>query len=280
MLKLLSLVVLALQLGTLAPDTQASTPQKSRQEISYPAYGCACHCDTSTASLRIWQQKDGPADRFAVRAIGRWFYAREKFTRHPPPSPPSGPGQFAREELLVLLGLNTEGVWALELLVTDAGGETYIDLVCTTNEGKRKTLPVAAGLLPSQMFSSAKLFPAPLVSRVSRRLRQLAKTGRWHPDSLVPVELPLLSRAPALVFRPKRHPNGNWSWTLSARSKDGRLVPIQREGPAPVLEFFQGARLFGGIKDVANGETWWVLTKTLQSDNCGAEWRSIRLTQP
>ena len=275
MVKVFSFVVLgAIQIGSLHlnANARALALQKSGWQIEYPHHSCACHCSTETATLRIWQKKDGPADRFAVKMVSRWFHALETFSDVVGSDSPARPPKYARVELLTLLGRDSNGVWALEVMETDGGAEFYVDLVCTTNEGKRKVLPVVKGVPSDELVKSS------LASRVSRRLHQLVQNDQWDPTSLIPVPLPLLSKPPWFVFRPKHHANGMWNWTLSVRARDGRLVRIKTVRPEQVVEHLSGVEYFGGVTDDANGETWWILIKTEQEHNCSAQWHSIRLS--
>ena len=273
MAKLVSLVILAgLQIGSIDLDASAypSLLQKSRQGITNPrGGGCACHCDTDTASFRAWQQKDGPADLFAAKIISKTI-DRPLTT------------MSSRTELFILLGRSAKGIWTLETQVPDNEGSIYTDLVCITIDGKHKVFPV----VKSFDFPSGKghqELRRKLNALVLRRLRQLAKSGRWDADLLVPVQLPLLSKPPALVLREKGKPDNEkygYSWTLSIRGKNGRLVRITGErGPAgSVVYNFRAAKCFGGVTDEANGVTWWIMVKTAAIDGCGASWYSIRLT--
>jgi hypothetical protein len=106
----------------------------------------------------------------------------------------------------------------------------------------------------------------------------LAKSGRWDADSLVPVPLPLLRRPPSLVFRETGKPEDEgYAWRLNIRTREGRLVRIKTK-QAGFVDFYRGAKCFGGVTDDVNGETWWILVKTAAIDNCSAEWRSIRFS--
>jgi hypothetical protein len=139
MAKLLSFFVLgALQIGSLHTNARALALQKSRQGISNSGQGCACHCATDTAVLRVWQPKHGPADQFAVNAIRRWF---KELTKPFPDSGASSPlpydWRIARSELLILLGRSVKGAWSMEAQRTDNEGAIYADLVRTTIKGKR-----------------------------------------------------------------------------------------------------------------------------------------------
>ncbi|MEN3335254.1 MAG: hypothetical protein V7641_4619 [Blastocatellia bacterium] len=248
--KFFSLFIVSLQIASTAPYVEAHLlPQ-----------GCACHCDPDTATVRIWQQKDGQPDRFVARAMARWLNRID--TDIPTRA-------YARTELLILLGKSAKGVWSVETQKTDAGAEIYSNLVCTTVSGRRKVFPMVKGLF------SVK--PSLLASLVLRRLRQLARRGQWDTGSLTPVQLPLLSKPPALVLHEKGT-NGymGYVWRLNLRAKNGRIVQIAR-GSDSEPGFYRGAKCFGGVLDDANGETWWVLVKTAFIDNCSAEWRSIHL---
>ena len=72
--------------------------------------GCACHCATDTAVLRVWQTKDGPPDRFAAKAIRRWF---DRMGTH------SNTEAFSKTELLILLGRSSQGIWSVETQYSD-----------------------------------------------------------------------------------------------------------------------------------------------------------------
>jgi hypothetical protein len=228
--------------------------------------GCACNCTPDTAVFRVWQRKDGPADRFAANAIRSWFdrMGADETLRT------NGTSEaFSKTELLILLGRSTQGIWSVETQYTDAGGEVYTDLVCTTIEGKRKVVSVIKG---DEVNSSS------LASLVLRRLRRLAKNGRWHPDSVIPVRLPLQTKPPSLVLRETGKPDDEaYAWRLNVRTRDGRIVRIKTKR-AGFVDFFRGAKCFGGVIDDANGETWWILVKTAAIDNCSSEWRSIRFS--
>lgn len=111
-----------------------------------------------------------------------------------------------------------------------------------------------------------------------RRLGQLAKSGQWDAGVLVPVEPPLISKPPALVFREEGKPEDQgYSWSLYVRTRNRRLAPIIRGRARPGIGYFRAAACFGGVTDSSNGETWWVLVKTGGTDSCGAAWYSIRL---
>lgn len=271
MVKLLSLLILAgLQIGSIDLYSNAHPlPQ-----------GCACHCETDTAIFRVWQQKDGPADLFAANTIGRWLDRIIANT-----------GAFSKTELLIILGRSAKGIWSVETLETDNEGAIYADLVLTTREGKRQVfrLVKSFGLetlyfpdLPKgaskQEFTRRRLqLLRDIKTRVMRRLSQLAKSGQWDAGLLIPVQLPLLLKPPALVFHEKgKLETETYVWSLSVRAKNRRLVRITRGGGC--CDYFRGAKCFGGVADDANGETWWVLVKSAGGDNCGAKWHSIRLT--
>lgn len=267
MVRLVSLVVLAgLQIGSinLYAGPHPLLLQKSGQGITNPdSRGCACHCETNTAALRVWQQKDGPPDRFAAKAIGRWFDRR---------IPRSETEPVSKTELLILMGKSGKGIWSIETMISDAGGEIFADLVCTTVKGQRKVFPLIEELFVGDVNASS------LVSLVLRRLRQLANRRQWDVGSIIPVQHPLLPRAPALVFHEYgKVDSEGYGWRLNARARDGRLTRIVRVRPGPGFAYFRDAKCFGGVND-DHGETWWVLVKTAFGDNCSAEWHSIRLT--
>lgn len=288
MVKLLSFLVLAgLQIGNI--DLYAS--------VCPSPQGCACTCTPDTAIFRVWQQKDGPPDHFAAKTIRGWL------TRLV-----TNPGAFTNTELLILLGRSAKGLWSVETLETDNEGAIYTDLVLTTSAGKRQVFSLIKrfGLdslyfpnlregASKQEFASRRVqVVRDLNARIMRRLSQLAKSGQWDVGLLVPVQLPLLSKPPALVFNQKREPcsderltsneNGSRSlnrprsnaWSLYVRAKDRRLVRIRSGGR--YCEYFRGAKCYGGVTDDETGETWWILVKTAGGDSCGAEWHSIRLT--
>lgn len=289
MVKLLSIMALAaLQIGSI--DLFASAHPLPR--------GCPCNCGPNQGSFRVWQQKEGPADRFAAKTIGRWF---EKII--------ADSGTLSMTELLILMGRSAKGIWSIETLFREGEGDVYTDLVLTTREGKRHVFP-----LTRRLYLDTLYYPEPpegareqeftrrrarllreLHSRVIRSLSQLARSGQWDAGSLTPVKLPLPSKPPALVFKHKkgdpcsevnhasnenasRLMNRSWpnTWTLYIRAKDRRLVRIKRGGA--YCEDFNGAKCFGGVTDDANGEIWWILVKTSGADSCAAEWHSIRLT--
>lgn len=269
MVRFVSLLILSgLQIGSVDPyaNARALLLQRAGRGVTNPdSRGCACHCDTDTATFRVWHQKDGPPDRFAARTIGRWFNRLKSNT-----------DALSKTELLILLGRSAKGIWSLETQETDAGAEIHTDLVCVTVGGRRKVFPVINGLFISDVNESA------LSSRVLRRLRQLAKSGSWDVDLLIPPQLPLLSKPPALVFREQGKPDdekSSYSWSLSIRGKNGRLVRITGErGPAgSVVQYFRAAKCFGGVRDDANAVTWWIMVKTAAVDNCSTSWYSIRL---
>jgi hypothetical protein len=236
----------------------------------YPSPQCACHCATDTASFQVWKAKDGPPDRFVAKAIRRWFnrIITDSHTQ-----------SFGKTEHLILLGRSSKGNWSVESLLTDAEGAVYINLVCTNIEGKRKLFPLVKGVYDMTESPSASSFASSLASLVLRRLRWLAKSGQWDVGLLIPMQPPLLSKPPTLVFQEKgKRGEDEYVWSLSIRTKDGRLVRIERMRPGCCGSFFAEAKCFGGVTDDTNGETWWILVKTVSTDNCGASWYSIRLT--
>ena len=264
----LRLVILGmLQIGSLEPYANALSIQKPQQGISNPGFGCACPCGVHTATFRTWQQKDGPPDQFSGKAIRRWLHGLNKVYADTGSSSPAKGPKIRRTELLILLGRSPRGLWSLEAHEDEAG--IRADLVCTTMQAKRKVFRVVEALdIYLQSVESS------LASRVSRRLRQLAKTGQWDRDSLVPVDLPLRSEFPALVFRPRGAPESSTDWTLSVRTRDRRLVRIMKGG-----SYFRGAKSFGGVRDDANGQIWWILINTAGGDACYTEWLPIRLIE-
>lgn len=281
MVKLVSLVILVgLLIGSveICADASPLLIQKSGQVITNPrGGGCACHCETDTASFRVWQQKDGAADLFAAKTISKTIY------RPISEMPPRGSGMWqTRSELLILLGRSAKGIWTVETQVTDNEGAIYTDLVCTTIDGKHKRFPVVKRFdFQFDVGSRAEqVLRRRLNALVLRRLRQLAKRGQWDADSLIPVQLPLLSKPPALVFREQGNPDDEkYSWSLKVKAKNGRLVPITGDKSSGFLVCsFRAAKCFGGVIDGANGEIWWILVKTAATDTCGAGWCSIRLT--
>jgi len=260
MLKLLTfLVLVALHSGSLGLCANA-----------HPSPQCACHCETDMASFQVWQAKDGPPDRFAAKAIRRWFNRMTTDSNTQP---------FSKTEHLLLLGRSGKGNWSVESQLTDGEGVVYTNLVCTSIAGKRRVFPLVEKLYDMTESPSASSFASSLAALVLRRLRGLAKSGQWDVGSLIPVQLPLLSKPPALVFHYKgKRDNDEYVWSLSVRRRDGRLVRIESERPYCSGSFFAGAKCFGGVTDDANGETWWILVKTVSTDTCGARWYSIRLT--
>jgi hypothetical protein len=253
------LVLVALHIGSL--DLYAN---------AHPSPQCACHCETDMASFQVWQAKDGPPDRFVAKAIRRWFNRIITDSNTQP---------FSKTEHLLLLGRSGKGNWSVESQLTDAEGAVYTNLVCTSIAGKRKVFPLVERLYDMTASPSATSFASSLAALVLRRLRRLAKSGQWDVGSLIPVQLPLLAKPPALVFHPKgKRDSDEYVWSLSVKRKDGRLVRIEREQPGCCGLFFAGAKCFGGVTDDANGETWWILVKTVSTDNCGGRWYSIRLT--
>jgi hypothetical protein len=266
MVKLLSLLILvALQIGSLDLYTNAHPllSQKSGQGITNPnSWGCACHCATDTVAFQVWQHKDGAPDRFAAKAIGRWFNRM---------TPRSETESFSKTELLILMGKSGKGIWSIETQMTDGGAEIYADLVCTTVKGKRKVFPLIIGLYDVNASS--------LVSLILRRLRQFARSRQWDAGSLISVKLPLLTRPPALIFHEKgKLGDEGYVWSLDVKAKNGRLLRITRRDRADSGEgFFRAAKCFGGVKD-DSGETWWILVKTAFADNCSTCWYPIRLT--
>lgn len=289
MVKLLTILVLAgLQIGSLGLYANAHPSPR----------GCPCHCAPDQASFRVWQQKDGPADRFAADTIGRWLDRIIGNT-----------GALVKTELLILLGRSAKGTWGVETWETDGEGAIYANLVVTTSEGKRQVFPLIRrfgldslyfpnlpeGATKQESTRRRLQLLRDLKARIMRRLSRLVKSGQWDAGSLTPVQLPLPSKAPALVFQhTKDYPcsevnhasneNGYKSmnrprpntWSLYVRAKNRRLVRIRRGGT--FCEEFNGAKCFGGVTDDANGETWWILVKTSGADSCGGEWHSIRLT--
>jgi hypothetical protein len=267
MLKPISfLVLVALHIGSLDLYTNAHPllSQKSGQGITNPdSQGCACHCETDTVAFQVWQYKDGAPDRFAAKAIGRWF---NRLT------PRSETESFSKIELLILMGKSGKGIWSIETQKTDAGAEIYADLVCTTVKGKRKVFPLIRELFVGDVNASS------LVSLVLRRLRQATRNRQWDAGSLIPVKLPLLTRPPALIFHEKGSPGDEgYAWSLDVKAKNGGLLRIRRERADSGGYFFRAAKCFGGVKD-DSGETWWILVKAAFLDNCSADWHSIRLT--
>ena len=244
MTKLLSilLILAGLQMGSIAQD--ASAPVLAQR-------GCACHCAPDQVTFRVWQQKYGPPDRFAAQAIREWFNNK---TEH-----------------LILLGQSAKGMWSLETQETDTEGAIYSNLVCTTIEGKRKVFSVIKGLEVTYEMKASFLG-----SLVLRRLGQLAKSGQWDVGSLIPVQLPPPSKPPALIFHEKGKPETEgYGWSLNVKARDGQMVRVERS--AGCCNYFRGAKCFGGVRDDAQGEIWWILVKTAGSDNCAARWHSIRL---
>ncbi len=261
--------------------------QKSGQGITNPnSAGCACHCATDTAAFQVWQQKHGPPDSFAAKAVGMWF--NRILT-------PRTTGQmFTKTELLILLGRSAKGIWCVEAQMTDNEGAIYADLVCTT-KGKRKVIAVIKGFTielemgqikpegvsePELSRRREQVVQKKLNTLVLRRLRQLAKTGQWDAAILNPMQLPLLSKPPALIFHEEGKPDTEgYGWSVNVKAKGGRLERVVRHRPPGgfLAWYFRAAKCFGGVKD-ASGETWWVLVKTALADTCSAEWYSIRLT--
>src|SRR5437870_3797895 len=107
-------------LGSNRFQSAYATPAiRTRASVSHvtlaPAWqGCAYHCATDTAVFQVWQPKKGTPDRFIAQAIGKWRTMEGEF------------------ELLPLMGQSSRGLWSVETQLTDAGGELYTDLVCTT----------------------------------------------------------------------------------------------------------------------------------------------------
>ena len=296
MLKITRGVLLSgLLIVSLEPYATALSSQKSRQVISNPSYGCACPCGPGTATFRIWQQKDGHPDRFAVNAVRRWLHGLTRVFAERESSSTAKTPRTRMTELLILLGRSPRGAWSLEAYEGDPDG-IYANLVCTTTDGKRKVFLLlkqldiseklfkrvaADGLKDPDVFGDLKRHPQVLrsvessvASYVSQRLRRLATSGQWDADALVPVDLPPPSEFPALVFRPRGAPESSMDWTLSLRTKDRRLLSITKGG-----SYFHGAKSFGGVRDDSNGQIWWILIKTAYADSCGTEWHSIRLNQ-
>ena len=264
MVKVVSLVILAgLQIGSIDVYANAFPLLIQKSGITNPrSGGCACHCETDTASFRVWQQKDGPPDRFASKIISK--------TIDRPITDMS-----SKTELLILLGRSAKGLWTVETQVPDNEGTIYTDLVCTTSDGKHKVFPVVKSFGLSGM--GQQVLRRKLYALVLRRLHQLAKSGRWDADLLIPVQLPLLANPPSLVFREKGDPDSEgYVWSLYFRRKDRRLVRIARGGGGYVSNF-RAAKFFGGVTDDAKGVTWWIMVKTAAIDTCGASWYSIRL---
>src|SRR6266571_4404818 len=278
-LALLALVGLEIGSIDLFVNAYPLPSRKSRQGIANPdRRGCACHCETDTAVFRIWQQRDGPPDRFAANTIGRWFSRLMT-------SGCRGEA-FSKTELLILLGRAKKGTWTVESRQSDGEGGIYIDLVLTTSEGKRKVFGVTKGLEafvqsppePEGELRQLRVLRKHLGVRVMRRLGQLAKSGQWDAGLLVPVDLPLLSKPPALVFREEGKPaDEGYRWSLNVKAKNGQLVRIIRGKAFPGIGYFRAATCFGGVADEANAEIWWILVKTAVGDGCGASWYSIRL---
>src|SRR6266571_2493137 len=178
-LALLALVGLEIGSIDLFVNAYPLPSRKSRQGIANPdRRGCACHCETDTAVFRIWQQRDGPPDRFAANTIGRWF--SRLLT-----SGCRGEA-FSKTELLILLGRAKKGTWTVESRQSDGEGGIYIDLVLTTSEGKRKVFGVTKGLEafvqsppePEGELRRLRVLRKHLGVRVMRRLGQLAKNGQ------------------------------------------------------------------------------------------------------
>ncbi len=273
MARLLSMLVLAgLQVGSISLYADAG------QDCG----GCPCPCGTDQAVVRVWRQKDGPPDRFAARAISSRF---DKMAAD------------NKTELLVVLGRSARGVWGVEATDSNGTGSFYINLVCTTIDGKRQVFP-----LIKHSDEAHNVQRSSLASLTLRRLRQLARSGQWDVGSLAPVQLPPRLKPPSLVYREKgkaayekasaaamdRLQNAmteenmraynalGYVWTLNVRGRDGRLMRVER-GSHCDNGNFAGAKCFGGIADDANGETWWILVKHTASHTCWATWHSIRL---
>ncbi|HEU4390799.1 MAG TPA: hypothetical protein VFV34_23545 [Blastocatellia bacterium] len=247
----LSLVILA-GIQTRAPASGAEYPSMPQ--------GCACHCFPDTVVTSVWQQKHGSPSRFAARMAARWFHSTRTL-------PVIGP--IENSEAFILLGSSQKGVWALEILEIDNGGEVYANLVCVSVNNKRKVFRLITGV--------TVINRAALASIIARGLRRLERKRQWDPASIVPVQLPLPSKPPKLILREKGQPDDReYLWTLSIRTPDRRLVRITHARPNMAGGYFRGAKCFGGVTDDAKGATWWILVKTAQADSCDATWYSIR----
>ena len=233
---------------------------ESTARVDLSGDGCACHCSTDTVMFHVWQPRNGPPERYIAKTIVNWYRRLE--------TPGKG---WAKTELMVLLGTSPQGIWTVETQIPDNSGEIQSKLVCTTIEGKRKTFPLIIELSQDS--------PSMLRSAILGRLKWLRRKGRWDAGSMLPVRLPLLSKAPALVLHETGKPSDDqYRWTLSVRTKDGRLARIDQQKRASFGWYYRDAKCFGGVQDEANGETWWIIVKTALSDTCGATWHPIRLT--
>jgi len=243
-------LLIAIQVGSLGSTAKADRPD----------YGCACDCSTDTVRFQVWQQRDGPPDRYIAKTIVNWYARLETQKKG-----------WAKTELMVLLGTSPQRIWTVETRMLDNRGEIESNLVCTTIEGKRKTFPLIIKL--------SQYSPSAFRSAILPRLQRLRRKGRWDAGSMVPVRLPLLWTAPRLVLHETGQPSDDlYRWTLSVRMKDGRLARIDRQNIASYGWYYRDAKCFGGVQDEANGETWWIIVKTALDDTCRATWHSIRLT--